>query len=69
MANIREYEETHLKESQRLVKERRDLAGQVGGWTSVSAGRMGWLLGGWLSRSAWGGGCQPGANASRRPWY
>lgn len=69
VANIREYEETHLKESQRLVKERRDLAGQVGGWTSVSAGRMGWLLGGWLSRSAWGGGCQPGANASRRPWY
>lgn len=29
VANIREYEETHLKESQRLVKERRDLAGQV----------------------------------------
>lgn len=30
MRSIREYEETHLKETQRLQKERLDLAQQVG---------------------------------------
>jgi antitoxin (DNA-binding transcriptional repressor) of toxin-antitoxin stability system len=35
VANIREYEETALKESQRLVQERRDLAAQVSGASLV----------------------------------
>ena len=34
MSSIREYEETHLKETQRLQKERVELATQVGGWVA-----------------------------------
>jgi hypothetical protein len=41
VANIREYEETHLQESQRLAKEKRELGAQVG-WGCGGSGRLGW---------------------------
>ena len=41
MGSIREYEETHLKESQRLQQERRELAGQVGGLGAAGVGLRG----------------------------